>query len=770
MTLNKGIMFKIILFVELVALGYLLINSFKPREVFQINLPACIKTQEFPVTQTGEEVCINNENWIEPKEYDFLISDSYNLNKGGYEVEITYTADLYNNSQKNINNVVGSLSFVSDNRWVLATSLKLPDGAKHKITRIWLLDNLDDLKFKVIYNGNGMLSITSIVVKESLLWRITSILKFLFYFLLIDIIFILFIYKPLLISEQKKNIILTLSIISFFSSLLCIGRFLYFGHDIGFHINRIYYLAEAIVNGQLPCRIYQGMLNGYGYATSIFYCDIFLYIPAIMYLFFCPLQYCYQTYMVIINIVTCIISYYCFKKITNDTNYALLGSFLYTNSAYRFIDLYVRQAVGEYTAMVFLPLIVYGIWKVYTKKAKVVFNDFFPLIAGITGVIFCHVLTAEMCFMFIILFGIIYWRRTFRKDMITNILKSASIILLLSVWYAVPLYQTLNYVNIDENTLKDIQALGGELSQLFGVFHTVSGGGTNDGTYHEMPIAIGISLTIIILIYIFIYVHRSSQVNKDSSDIKEFNVINILFVLGAFAVFLASSLCPWDSLKGISPAVWDILSKINWPWRYLAIATVLLVTMGIVMLQYMEKIYDKKLIYSIMFILVSFNILTEGSFMVQYAYEIESVIYYTDNDINNFRIGVYKEYLIKGTEVFDMYNNELILSEGTELGNYTYNKGAYLVSCSNNSNEEAYIDMPILNYPNYYAIDINSREKLKIVNGTNNRVRVILDSNYKGVISISYKEPVNWRVSELISLTTLIGIIIYWYKKRGVSL
>ena len=67
-----------------------------------------------------------------------------------------------------------------------------------------------------------------------------------------------------------------------FSSLLCFADFLFYGHDLDFHIGRIAALSNSIQNGQFPQRIEQSMLNGYGYATPLFYGELFLYFPAIL--------------------------------------------------------------------------------------------------------------------------------------------------------------------------------------------------------------------------------------------------------------------------------------------------------------------------------------------------------------------------------------------------------------------------------------------------------------------------------------------------------
>lgn len=55
-------------------------------------------------------------------------------------------------------------------------------------------------------------------------------------------------------------------------------------------------------------------------------------------------------------------------------------------SMYRLTNIYVRAAVGEYTAMTFLPLVLYGLYRIYEKDQEMLeFADVLPLVFGVTG-------------------------------------------------------------------------------------------------------------------------------------------------------------------------------------------------------------------------------------------------------------------------------------------------------------------------------------------------------------------------------------------------
>ena len=98
-------------------------------------------------------------------------------------------------------------------------------------------------------------------------------------------------------------------------------------------------------------------LYGHGYANSLFYCDTFLVIPAILRLIGFPMSVSYGGYICLVNLTTAVIAYICFCGIFRNRVTGMFGSMLYTLAPYRVYNIYNRSAVGEYTAMIFLPLL-----------------------------------------------------------------------------------------------------------------------------------------------------------------------------------------------------------------------------------------------------------------------------------------------------------------------------------------------------------------------------------------------------------------------------
>ena len=153
---------------------------------------------------------------------------------------------------------------------------------------------------------------------------------------------------------------------------VCIPLFAGFldGNDTRFHLMRIEGITEGLRMGQFPVKIQPAWYEGYGYGCSVFYGDIFLYIPALLHLAGVSLQGSYQFYVLLVQAATIAVCAYSFLRIFDNRFIAFFGTVLYTLSVYRLMNMFVRGAVGEYTAMIFLPLLAYALTLLLKKEMK----------------------------------------------------------------------------------------------------------------------------------------------------------------------------------------------------------------------------------------------------------------------------------------------------------------------------------------------------------------------------------------------------------------
>ena len=193
-----------------------------------------------------------------------------------------------------------------------------------------------------------------------------------------------------------QNLAILLACLPLFSN------YLYFGHDLEFHMQRIAAMAAELSYGQFPVRLTTTTLNGYGYASPLCYCELFLLLPALLYNLWLPLRTCYQVYLFAVTLATCLIAYFSFAKITASRRLGLLGALLYTLSAHRLTCVYTRAAVGEFTAMAFFPLVLLGLYGIYTSD-RPRFGDWLPMALGMAAMVQSHLLSCELTALLLIL-------------------------------------------------------------------------------------------------------------------------------------------------------------------------------------------------------------------------------------------------------------------------------------------------------------------------------------------------------------------------------
>lgn len=693
-----------------------------------------------------------------------LMDSSLTLGSGAYCIEVMYDS-VSNPDFVNIDNSAGRLAVLCTDNPALVKSSEIPliDGVNETQSRFWLRQENVEVTFRVRYYGTGKLSVKSIHVKEIREYRILVCIAVICAMLIWNLFYSVYIKTDNTQDKQRKRFVIAGIIgITLFASMTCLTDFMYYMHDRDFHLTRIISLASSLKELQIPHRISFDMLNGYGYATPLYYGEIFMILPAILYNLYLPLQTCYQIFVIVVNFMTCIISYWCFMRMSDkDWKKGLLGAFMYTMAAYRLTNVMVRAAVGEYVALAFFPLMLYGFWYIYCKKSdkKISIKDCMPIILAATGIVNSHVLSCEMVLLFIIFLALINYRKTFKKNTFIALLQSAIVSFLLNMWFVIPFLQSMR-MNISVNDRDIVNALESRkayLVQLFGIFHTSSGNNVWWGTQNEMPLSIGFPLVIGIGIFIYACMKKEEWHLQYAGKMK---VATECFVLGMVALYL-SSLYRWDDLIHISKEFARILGMVQFPWRYLGIATVCLVAMIIFILQIFEKKVSDNFYKQIVLGMILALMITEGHFIMEYINVQDGERIYSETDIGIMGEIMGGEYLLQETDVnkYKTDRNVDASGEGIECSEFYYDKnGKYYLTINNRMAEQGYIDVPIQAYDNYHAYT-NDGEELNIVIGANNKIRVLVPGYYDGEICIKYVVPVLWRLCEIISLITMCVLI-----------
>lgn len=206
------------------------------------------------------------------------------------------------------------------------------------------------------------------------------------------------------------------------------------GNDIAYHLMRMEGIRAGLLEGQFPVRINPIQLNGYGGLDSSLYPNLFLYIPAALMMCGMHTVTAYNILCILINISTALLAWWAFGKLTPSVRVAAAASIFYTGYMYRLINMYVRSALGECLAMVFLPAALVSLYLVLSGKTR-----YWPMIVvSWTGIFQSHIISAVLLVIAGVVVSVCHFRSFGRHDVRIAALKTVFFMIVLNAWFYVP--------------------------------------------------------------------------------------------------------------------------------------------------------------------------------------------------------------------------------------------------------------------------------------------------------------------------------------------
>ena len=661
------------------------------------------------------------------------------LKKGSYTLTIKYSSEEDQYFLPFADN--GNDHFIKAEKAVLYKNQKIEKY------RFYTTENLKNFQIRFLYNGSGNFEIKNVSLAVNDLGLKRGFLYFLSILLIADtIIFIIFASK-----EKRKSAILIFAITFFVSLPLFIaGLNNNGGQDLLYHLARIEALTASLRKGDFPVRLASSWFCGYGYPSSIYYGDATLYFPALLRLLGLSIYQTYKVYVFSVNFITVLISYLCFKKIYNNSDIGLLLALLYTVAPYRLYDIYHRAAVGEYTVFIFYPLIVLGLFLIYSNENKKVKKNILyslPLASGMSGIIITHVLSAEIALFFLIITVLIFGKKTFRLNSLRSFAFSAGFSLIFSMGFLVP------FLDYQDQEIKGKYFLNSDIP------NQIQDYGVNTAeyfTFFKNPISNfkGIYSPGIILMFGLILAIILIFKKKAAYEIKCLSILSVIIL------FFATDLFPWNHLS-YHYGFFNFLSAMQFPWRIVSVSIpVLTVLAGFVIEnEYFEELVKIKK-HSALVIFAIITVLCTCYFASQYdEYAVEDRFYDTyDIDVFEIKNGEYLRTSDKyGNTDVNAFDGEIVGDNVFDISNI-HRKDKHIEFSCKTGEKNGNVIMPLINYKYYRAADKDGNV-LKIINGENNLVSIRVPSRYHGKITVEYRPPVIWNVTFIISVFSILFVL-----------
>ncbi len=347
-------------------------------------------------------------------------------------------------------------------------------------------------------------------------------------------------------------------------------------HDSQDHVARIANFYQNLSEGNIIPR-WAGNLNwGYGHPILEFLYPLPSYLASLFHFLGFILVDSIKLVFGISFVLSGIAMHVFIRELLKDEKAAFLAGLLYMIAPYRFVDLYVRGAIGEHVAFIFPPLVFYFIYKLSKN------HSWLYLIGGAVSFALLNLAHNAISLMFMplfSLFGLFLFLQS-KKKIQLGVTYLMTIILGfgLSAFFWLPAFMEGKY------TLRDIVTGGGEYTASFVVwkdfFDLVWSYGGSVGLSKQIGIVhwIGIFSSIISTYYLYIKKNKLWVISLGS------------FIILGITLFLMTleSNPIWQTIT--------ILQKFQFPWRFLSLTVFLSALLGAIAFHVFPDKYKKILL------------------------------------------------------------------------------------------------------------------------------------------------------------------------------
>ena len=708
-----------------------------------------------------------NEVFMEKGTHEFKIKYSTGYDYNYYEI---YSGtDMNVNGKKGVIYKAGRLSATKDRNENTAYATET--------IKCSLPQDADSLRIKIVYQNS--MDIYDVFI------RAQHDLDKIWYFIFMAVILIMLYYLTMVKYAGKENkstriVIWVLVWLCVYVSIPLMNSFMLITDDLTYHLTRVSGIYESIRDGQFPVFVNQKQMFKYGYASSIMYPHLFLFIPVILRFLGMSLLNAYKVFLCMINTAGVLIAYYSFKKIFSSRRTTLVSSSAFILSLYFILNQYHRGALGEAIAMIFLPLLFLGLYEVYFRD----FHKWPILVIAVTGILESHVISVFIYGCIALVALVAAFPHMIKKHELLKrigaLFKAAAVALCLNAFFLIPFITYYREpLNATTNTFADgiseFMNSAVYVSQMFlSVFSDASvtkliGNVGIGSTANEMPLSVGFASLIIMAAFASVYVSKKEELSKKGKNKTILNIGLVSFTASLILLYMASNQFPWMTVLKL-PIIKNFVS-IQFLCRLLAPATLFLavlagcVTELTVGLGWPVFAAERRNLVSKLFCAVMIGLMSLNSFvLIQKSSNLDTFASKVDINSQNFTDDLYLYYGTSADEI--NARGEYITSSVNNVKIYNCRRKGLTITFDYtlpHNVTRASFTLPLNYYYNYYA-SVNG-EKVEAYGNAEHFVQIDVDSN-SGTATVYYRAPALFILGYFISGMSLAIVILGIVLKR----
>jgi 6-pyruvoyl-tetrahydropterin synthase related domain len=321
---------------------------------------------------------------------------------------------------------------------------------------------------------------------------------------------------------------------------------------------RLLEIDKCVRDYQIPCRWVPDMGYGYGYPQFNYYAPLPYYVMEIIHLSGFGILASIKIYLVLITIFSMWGFYKLSEKFWQSELAGFISALFYSLLPYRAVNLYVRGAVGEYTAQALIPLILLFSFSLIKEKRKVNILYFSVSLAFLW---LTHTISAVMFTPFLIVWLVFLFKTNKDSKKLISSLKHFVLSLLgvftLTAFFILPAFFERGFIHSDTLTTNYFDFRGHFLGIYQILFSNNWGYGSSlPGSNDQIMLGIGVMYWFTSLMALIIaWVLKKKRV-----------LLLFLNLLAWIALFLthSKSIVLWNNLP--------FMDYFQFPWRFNALA------------------------------------------------------------------------------------------------------------------------------------------------------------------------------------------------------
>lgn len=505
--------------------------------------------------------------------------------------------------------------------------------------------------------------------------------------------------------------------------------------DFHYHLDRIETLANSLKQLNFWPKVDGSFVGGYGYASSLFYPDIFLYPAALLRVIGATPTVSYLFTLTLINFMTLWLGYIAGKRLAFSTRKSLFFTILYTFNLYRLQTLFSRQDLGELMGMMFLPLVLSELLNLKKGQTK----QWYILAFAMIGIASSHTISLFMAIIFASMVVLLNIKTFWNKQRLLAIAKAATLTLVVSAGIYLPILEQMQGQSYALTTDKLIN-ITDEVLPLKAIIQN----SLTNQVFHANTVNVGIIVLLGLVIYtIYNLLHRK---NLD------------LIIMADFLFFTCTTYFPWSVLSH------SIFSMIQFPWRFFSVISLIVIYL---LVNDDLRMFDKNYCrYILVGLTILISVVLGQQTIAQSKDRLET---YTDfNKIDSYYIGAGHEYLPSEASYPNILANKQrrLTYDQKKVAVHDVSINQRYVSFGFNTNgKPAKVRLPLIYYKGYQA-EVYGDDGDVTTPRISHDGLTLVDVNGSGTVKVQYESTFIQKISLLISLTSIMLVALTYYDLR----